>query len=135
MQIRRGGGFGPSPGDNVADVTTEPNFTRDELKEQLAKLSLHKAPGPNRIRPELVVYGGEQLHMHLLELFNNCWTGRSQLPRAWVDANVVPIYKGIGSRSEPSSCRPIFLLDVIGRLCASMVVARFNKTVALPETQ
>ena len=115
--------------------TTEPNFTRDELKEQLAKLSLHKAPGPNGIRPELIVYGGEQLHTHLLELFNNCWTGRSQLPRAWVDANVVPIYKGKGSRSEPSSYRPIFLLDVIGKLYASMVVARLNKTVELPETQ
>ena len=35
--------------------TTEPTFTRDELKEQLAKLSLHKAMGPNGIRPELIV--------------------------------------------------------------------------------
>ena len=37
----------------------------------------------------------------------------------------------------PSSYRPIFLLDVIGKLYASMVVGRLNKTVAakMAETQ
>ena len=42
-----------------------------------------------------------------------------------------------GSRSVPSSYRPIYLLDVIGKLYASMVVGRLNKTVAarLAETQ
>ena len=59
------------------------------------------------------------------------------MPRSWVDATVVPIYKRRGSRSVPSSYRPIFLLNVTGKLYASMVVGRLNKTVAsnLAETQ
>ena len=115
----------------------EPEFTSNEVKEYLAKLSLRKAPGTNGIHPELIVYGGERLHTLLLKLFNKCWMGKQNIFRAWIDATVMPICKRKGSRSVPSSYRPIFLLDVIGMLYASMVVGRLNKTVAarLAETQ
>ena len=98
------------------ETRNEPEFTRDEFKEHLAMLSLHKVPGTNGIRPELIVYGDERLHTLLLKLFNKCWMGKQNLPRAWVDATVIPIYKRKGSRSVPSSYRPIFLLDVIDKL-------------------
>ena len=123
--------------DTCETPTNEPEFTMDEFKEHLAKLSLRRAPGPNGIRSELIVHGGDRLHTLLLELFNACWMGKQVIPRAWVDANVVPIYKGRGSRSEPGSYRPIFLLDVIGKLYSSMVVGRLSRAVdgILPETQ
>ena len=124
-------------GQSTNETRNEPEFTSDEFKEHLAKLSLRKAPGTNGIRPELIVYGGERLHTLLLKLFNKCWMGKQNIPRTWVDATVMPIYKRKGSRSVPSSYRPIFLLGVIGKLYASMVVGRLNKTVAarLAETQ
>ena len=63
--------------------------------------------------------------------------GERNIPRAWVDASVMPIYKRKESSSMPSSYRPIFLLNVIGKFYASMVVARLNKKFAakLAETQ
>ena len=117
-------------GQSTNETRNESEFTSDEFKEHLAKLSLRKAQGTNGIRPELIVYGGERLHTLLLKLFNKCWMGKQNTPRAWVDATVMPIYKRKGSRSVHSSYRPIFLLDVIGKLYASMVVGRLNKTVA-----
>ena len=50
----------------------ESEFTSDEFKEHLDKLSLRKAPGLNGIRPEMRANGGERLHALLLELFNAC---------------------------------------------------------------
>ena len=124
-------------GQSTTETRNLPELTSDEFKEHLVKLRLRKAPGTNGIRPELIVYGGERLHTLLLKLFKKCWMGKQNIPRAWVDATVMPIYKRKGSRSVPSSYRPIFLLDVIGKLYASMVVGRLNKTVAarLAETQ
>ena len=98
-------------GESTNGTRKEPEFTSNEFKEHLAKLSLRKAPGTNGIRPELIVYGGERLHTLLLKLFNKCWMGKQNIPRAWVDATVMPIYKRKGSRSVPSSYRSIFPLD------------------------
>ena len=103
-------------GQSTNETRNEPEFTRDAFKEHLAMLSLHKVPGTNGIPPELIVYGDERLHTLLLKLFNKCWMGKQNIPRAWVDATVMPIYKRKGSRSVPSSYRPIFLLDVIDTL-------------------
>ena len=60
--------------------------------------------------------------------FNSGW-GKN-IPRAWVYATVLPIYNRKGSRNEPSSYRPIFILDVIGKLYTTMIAGRLNKTVA-----
>ena len=74
---------------------------------------------------------------HVMKLFNKCWMDKEDIPRAWVDATVMPIYKGKGSRSVLSSYKPIFLLDVFGKLYGSVVAERLNKTVTarLTETQ
>ena len=69
-------------GQNTNETRNEPEFTSDEFKEHLAKLSLRKAPGTNGIRPELIVYGGERLHTLLLKLFNKCWMGKQNIPQA-----------------------------------------------------
>ena len=65
------------------------------FKEHLAKLSLHKEPGTNGMRPELIVYGGERLHTLLLKLFNKCWMGKQNIPQAWVDASLSLIFINI----------------------------------------
>ena len=107
-------------GQNTNETRNEPEFTSDEFKEHLAKLNLRKTPGTNGIRPELIVYIGERLHTLLLKLFNKCWMGKQNIPRAWVVATVLPIYKRKGSRSVPSSYNTITiqrnLLDIHGIL-------------------
>ena len=74
---------------------------------------------------------------HLLELFNACCQGYKELPKEWVDAEVVSIYKRKGATDNHSNCRGIILLDTIGRLYASIIYGRL-KTRAycdLPQTQ
>ena len=124
-------------GQNTNETRNEPEFTSDEFKKHLAKLNLRKTLGTNGIRPELIVYIGERLHTLLLKLFNKCWMGKQNTPQAQVDATVMVIYERKGLCSVASSYRPIFFLDVMGKLQSSMVVGRLNKIVAagLAETQ
>ena len=105
---------------------SEPDFTQGDLETALRKLKDNKAAGPNGIRAELLKLGGEALHAHILHLCNSCWKGEREIPRAWVDADVVNIYKRKGCKKDPNNYRGIFLLDTIGKIYASMVCSRLN---------
>lgn len=105
---------------------TENEFTMGELDMALRKLKNNKAPGENGIRAEHVKLGGPKLKAFLLEHINNCWMGRSNIPREWVDADVISLYKNKGSKKDPNNYRSIFLLDTIGKIYASMVCERIR---------
>jgi len=52
----------------------QPNITLNEISEEVCKviqsLQLGKAPGPNKIQPEHIRYGGSALVYHLATLLN-----------------------------------------------------------------
>lgn len=112
------------PAVEVLSPRVEDEFTNAELKEALKRLKNGKAPGPNGIRAELLKCGNESFEQSLLKVLNQYWMGELAVPREWRDAEVVSLYKMKGSRMDPNNYRSIFLLDVIGKLFASMVCKR-----------
>ncbi|VUZ38557.1 unnamed protein product [Hymenolepis diminuta] len=62
----------------------------------------------------------------MLDMFNSYWNGRSEIPREWVDAEVVSIYKGKGSTGEANNYRGTSLSDAIGKLYAGLVCGRLT---------
>ena len=111
-------------GTSTPVLSSETELTKDELDKALTKLTNDKAPGRSGIRPELIKYAGQRLKDKLLVIMNSYWMRGVEIPREWIDAEVISIYKRKGSRKDASNYRSIFLLDVIGKVYASMVCGR-----------
>lgn len=64
-----------------------------------------ETPGANGLRSELLNCSGSLLDKSLLRYFDDCWQGTYLMPRSWVDAEVIIIYKGKGTRRDPARHR------------------------------
>jgi hypothetical protein len=52
-----------------------------------------------------------------------------QVYQEWQDADVVTLYKMKGNRKDPTNYRGIFLLDIAGKILASVIDARIKKLI------
>jgi Endonuclease-reverse transcriptase len=68
------------------------------------------APGPDSVLPVMLAHAGDAAFRALASLFNFSWW-HGAVPRAWRQANVIPIYKGAGSRSDAASFRPLHYIS------------------------
>ena len=79
-------------------------------------MSLGKAGGESGILPEMIVYGGQNLHRRILRLMHLVWK-EGTVVAEWRNATVVPIPKK-GNLHVGDNWRGISLLDVVGKLFA-----------------
>ncbi len=116
----------------AAERFSEP-LKEKEIEDAIKRLKSNKAPGRNGIRAEHLKVGAPIIVKPLTRVFNQYWPNAGQdkveLPREWIDADVVPLYKGKGARSDPNNFRGIWLLDVIGKVFSSCLVARVTEIV------
>ena len=56
---------------------------------------------------------------------------QGKFPTSWKRANVIPLYKGKGDRSHPSSYRPTSLCSCFGKQLAKVVVDQLTKHVSI----
>ncbi|MGH2639097.1 MAG: reverse transcriptase domain-containing protein [Rhabdochlamydiaceae bacterium] len=90
------------------------HFSLQEVIDQLTMQYTRSAPGPDTILPVILKHIGNSAHIALTSIYNFSWT-HSILPQDWTDANVMSLYKNTGSRSDPSSYRPISITSIIIR--------------------
>ncbi|KAL4089758.1 hypothetical protein QTP88_024729 [Uroleucon formosanum] len=85
-----------------------------------------KAPGPDYIPNEVVAKLVRARLAMLLDLFNKCLV-MGIFPARWKVARLVLLYKGNNKpRAEPSSYRPLSLLDGVGKLFERLILCRLN---------
>lgn len=89
-------------------------FTADDVAAQTQRRTCKTAAGPDAILPLFLRYGGQALWHALATVYNYSWR-HSVTPQAWRDANVAALYKGKGSRDQPTSYRPISVTSGIAR--------------------
>ena len=94
----------------VKEVLDDINFTVADVLQLLHKLNVSKSPGPDNIHPRILKECAEELAIPLYTMFRTSLTA-GQLPQAWKEASVSPIFKK-GSRSDVSNYRPISLTSV-----------------------
>lgn len=123
------------PETNALELDT--HISLEELVSAIKILKVAKSPGRNGIRSETIKWIGTELKLHLLKVFNDCWTGHSPIPREWVDSQVICIYRGKGPETNLANYRPIFLLNTIGKIYASIIMNRLTRKLAesLPKAQ
>ena len=98
-------------------------FTAQELTDVLKDLKRNKAPGPDRLTAESLKTLDYVVEAELLKALNACFLSKT-VPSAWKEANIVSIFKGKGSDSDPASYRPISSLNVVYKVYAAMLQRR-----------
>jgi hypothetical protein len=95
---------------------SEPKLTGpEEVHEAITGLKLGKTPGPNGI-PNRALKHLSKRAVYLLVLIFNVVLRTHQLPPVWKHARVIFILKPGKGPAQPTSYRPIGLLDTIGKL-------------------
>jgi hypothetical protein len=113
--------------------------TRDEVKAAVKRLKLGRAPGSNSLTADLFRKGGESLLDRLVNDFAIIWPevdedgqlNPKKMYSEWQNASVVTIFKKKSSRADPNNFRGIFLLDVAGKILASVLDAWIKQVFEL----
>lgn len=103
-------------------------FTEKEIEEALRKLPHKVSVGPDEIPFDFLRFGGPKF-IHNLRLLFYLSVIHSVLPLEWRRANVIPIYKQEGDRSNPDNYRPISITCTVVRLFERLVFLRLYETV------
>ena len=111
------------------DIAGPPS--RDEIRVALGQLQNGKAAGIACIPPEAFKAGGEPLvnrhYKDSAELWPvNIEGARGSVPQSWQDAEVVTLFENKGSMGDPGNYRGIFILDIGGKVCASIIHSGIN---------
>lgn len=105
-----------------------PPFTTEELKAAASTLKNNKAPGPDGIPSEVLKIVANQRPQALLEIFNACLS-EGIFPEVWKKQKLVLIDKGKDNKHDPSSYRPLCMLDTTGKLLERLLKPRLNAAV------
>lgn len=101
------------------------SFSAADVQQQCTLQHTKSAPGPDAILPVFLKFAGPAAWQALSTLYTFSWT-HSVTPQAWREANVMALYKGDGSRSEPGSYRPISMTSIIIRTFEHLVHRRLT---------
>ncbi|KAJ8910519.1 hypothetical protein NQ315_012816 [Exocentrus adspersus] len=105
------------------------NFSVDELSKASDKLKEKKAPGPGCIPPEVIKEVTRYNPDYVLGVYNGL-ASRAVFPANWKRARLVLLRKGDRPVEDPSSHRPLCLLDVEGKLYEHLILGRLNSELA-----
>ncbi|CAG2216620.1 unnamed protein product [Mytilus edulis] len=101
-------------------------ITLEEIREQINTLKCGKAPGPDRITNEHILYGGDQVIKCLCKLFNMILK-TEYLPVCFRHGIIIPLYKGSNKdKTNPNSYRAVTLTSVLGKLLEKIFLSRIQ---------
>ena len=111
----------PSPSDIFCgQKLNDIEITEDMVSKKLDKLNQNKSPGNDGHHPRVLREIKDVLVKPLTHLFQLSLR-EGFLPECWRDADITPIYKNKGSRSQPTNYRPISLTSVICKILESLI--------------
>ena len=102
------------------DMEDDIIFSCDDIKSLLYKLPNKSSSGPDGISNILLKKLSEELCKPLSILFQISFN-QKVIPDEWRMADVIPIYKGKGSKYDVGSYRPISLTNTISKVMESII--------------
>lgn len=100
----------------------------DEIKYAGNKLTTGKSPGPDGIPSEVIKLVCEIWPECLVKIFN-CCLERGIFPVKWKRQRLVLLRKGNKQLNEPSSYRPLSMLDSLGKLLEYVILKRLEESI------
>ena len=86
-----------------------------------------KAPGPDRIRNEMLKTGSPHLKSAFCKLFNHILTS-GYFPQSWCEGVITPIFKS-GNKQDPANYRGICINSCLGKLFSTVLNNRLKNFV------
>ncbi|XP_054280004.1 uncharacterized protein LOC128998059 [Macrosteles quadrilineatus] len=108
---------------DYGEVGDIPLFSIKELESSVLSLKNRKAPGPDGIPSEALKKVFSVNPLLLLRMYNTCLC-EGVFPTPWKRARLVLISKGKCDPNMPSSYRPLYMLDVAGKLFEKLIRCR-----------
>ena len=119
----------------LSEMMTNPTF--DEVKSTIEEVNTGKAPGLDGIPVELLRCGGDNIATAVYTFILGVWHGDPVL-QDWVDAIMLPLYKGKGSKSNCGNYRGISLLEAVVKGFSKVLSNRLIQWICfnvIPESQ
>jgi len=112
-----------------------PMYSFVSLASLLQKLPLNKAPGPDCISTEHLLFADESLLFFLSELFNMCIAHR-YIPNSCLNTTLVHICKNKnGNISDASNYRPVAVATVVSKLFEHFVLTSISPFLGTADNQ
>src|SRR5215469_9248432 len=108
-----------SKGEEGTEEEEKDMITIEEINKVLKHAKNRKSCGLDDLPMELWKFGGNELKMHILELFNNI-IDKNQMSQEWETGMVINIRKG-GTKSKCENYRGITLLPTAYKLFANII--------------
>ena len=105
--------------------------TEEEMLKLLQNLKADKSPGTDEIHPRLLKECAQSLAKPLKMLFDLSMK-TSRIPSEWKVAEVRPIYKKKGKKSDPSNYRPVNLTSVVSKVAENLCDRIISKGLLSP---
>ena len=103
----------------VESFLTDIKFTEENILQVIKDMKSGSSAGPDEIHPRVIKETSQAIVTPLCIIFNKS-IEEGQIPRAWKDAIIVPIFKK-GKRSSPGNYRPVSLTSVCCKLMERIV--------------
>lgn len=108
-----------------------PPISSEELINIVKKIGDQKAPGPDNIPNSALKLAIMEYPIAFVDVFNQCLQ-EGYFPDQWKKQTLVLIPKPNKPSGEPSSYRPICLLDTIGKVLEKLI---YNRLLPIVETR
>ena len=109
-----------------ANLPEEDTITVQEIENQIKQLSKGKAPGPDFLTNEHLIYSGNTLVENLCLLFNAILREK-YVPEIFKVGKIISIYKGKNKdKCSPTNYRGITLTSIISKLFEKVILLRIE---------
>ena len=108
-------------GETAADEMFPPPDL-NEIQEEIGRLKNNKAAGTDSLVGELIKHGGEKVAKLLHIIITKIWE-REELPQAWMEGIVCPIYKK-GDKLDCGNYRAITILNTAYKVLSQLLYRR-----------
>ena len=102
------------------------SITWEEVHDSFRHLKLGKATGPDGVPAELLMQAGVAAEQAFTELFNYMWH-HLVWPEEWTEGVLVPLYKGKGSKQQPTNFRLIAIVSVLAKAFEKILDKRLRQ--------
>jgi len=117
----------------MLDVREDISLTKEDIEKELRSPKNRKSPGPDGIFNEMIKYGGTDLILHLMQLFQQIFK-LCTIPKAWKQSIIIPMFKK-GSKTNLDNYRGITLLNTGLKLFTKDILRRLLQHIQPREEQ